>query len=187
MKYLGLIDTVKALNDQNLHDILATTSVYRVRHALALFEKKTVMSPERFNVKSIIQSETEGQSIQEAWFAGTHGNLGGSCKQDGLALWPLHWLMTEAQAVGLVIGFKSIEQCDIPNPAKLIRIRSGDVQLQCTSYGGIQTLLSDFSATFRKEGYFPCVETGGKSFPSPQEFREVFQNGQLVGKTTSGI
>ena len=106
-------------------------SVQNVRHALALFEKKSFMSPERFDLERIVTARGQEVSIQEAWFAGTHRNLGGSCEQDGL-----HRLVTEAQAFGLVIGFRALEQCDIADPAALIKIRAGEPRLQCTSHCG---------------------------------------------------
>ena len=64
-----------------------------------------------------MQGETEsGRSCVEAWFMGGHGNIGGAQACDGLALWPLQYLLSEAQHLGLVLGFQMHERARINNP-----------------------------------------------------------------------
>jgi hypothetical protein len=110
---------VKAVNDSNLNDIGLMDTVCNVRHALALFERRKPVAVERFDLPDIEGMIDGEHSFQEAWFAGTHGNLGGACEEDGLALWPLQWVLTEAQKFGLVCEFKG-DASNISDPAEVI-------------------------------------------------------------------
>ena len=179
-----MIDTVKALNDDNLNDIGATESVHVIRHALALFEKRTIMSPERFDLD---RGSPTSHSNQEAWFVGTHGNLGGSCAEDGLSLWPLQWLVSEARQQNLVFGFRRIASSNVTDPAAFIFQRQGDIQKKITCKNGIEITIADLSTVMSKIGFLPIIETGKGSFPSPEEFRPLFSEGNLIGQKTTGM
>ena len=184
IRFIGVIHTVKALEDDNLHDIQVTETVHVIRHALALFEKRSLMSPERFNLDRAMPLD---HSAQEAWFMGTHGNLGGSCAQDGLSLWPLQWLVSEAKQQNLIFGFKRINSSIVTDPAALIFQRQGDVQRTITCKNGIKVTVADLSAILLKDGFLPKIQQGKGKFPSPQEFRPLFSNGKLIGQNTTGI
>ena len=127
--FLGVIDTIKAPTNGQ-YDIEQTPNVSQVRHALALLERRNLFSPERFSrpgfrgniqvgTTASMPSEARGgrdQKCVEAWFLGGHGDLGGGSAEDGLALWPLQFLLGEAQKQGLVLGFRALPSIEIPNP-----------------------------------------------------------------------
>ncbi|KAK6524483.1 hypothetical protein TWF281_011391 [Arthrobotrys megalospora] len=127
IKFVGVIDTVKFFNDGGLYDITQTPNITHVRHALAMLETRNVFSPEKYidletNASGYghnIPSTSRIRPVQtciEAWFLGTHGDVGGSLVQDGLSLWPLQFLLSEAETSGLVLGFQPIPNCEILNP-----------------------------------------------------------------------
>ena len=41
----------------------------------------------------------------QAWFVGAHIDIGGSAAKDGLALYPLQWMLLESQSKGLALEF----------------------------------------------------------------------------------
>jgi hypothetical protein len=46
----------------------------------------------------------EGRTSQQAWFVGARSDVGGAKSKDGLILCPLQWVVSEAKALGLVLG-----------------------------------------------------------------------------------
>ncbi|RSL69395.1 hypothetical protein CEP53_002237 [Fusarium sp. AF-6] len=46
----------------------------------------------------------------EAWFLGFHADMGGGLKEDGLSLWPLQWILSEAARYGLSLEFQVSER-----------------------------------------------------------------------------
>ena len=51
------------------------------------------------------QSLEERRPLIEAWFVGAHWEVGGSADNHGLSLYPFHWIVSEAEAAGLFLGF----------------------------------------------------------------------------------
>lgn len=123
--FMGLWDTVGALglpigNIPNIststlgwHNVRLSNIVKRGVHALALDEHRKPFAPTLWNefipkklvsetkADSPTASESEKFSMIERWFVGAHSNVGGGYLHDELAQVPLHWMMTEANAVGL--------------------------------------------------------------------------------------
>lgn len=62
------------------------------------------------------------RSIVQAWFVGAHIDMGGSARNDGLALYPLQWILGESQAKGLVVEFVELAhpRAIIDNPLRVI-------------------------------------------------------------------
>lgn len=87
---------------------------------MALFEKRDQLCEERFDVPNQEVTDKQDHSFLEAWFAGSHGNLGGACEEYELALWPLQWIVGEAESHGLVLGFNSMPNSQLEDPARLI-------------------------------------------------------------------
>ena len=58
----------------------------------------------------------------EAWFLGYHADMGGGSLHDGLSLWPLQWILSEASAHGLVLDFVAPQRLvkDIQDPLQLV-------------------------------------------------------------------
>jgi uncharacterized protein (DUF2235 family) len=76
-------------------------SVRHVRHAVALDERRRY-----FNTNLWLDGPTRGGSVQQMWFAGCHGDVGGGVDDDPHnALWwpPFAWMVREAVGFGLAI------------------------------------------------------------------------------------
>ncbi|KAL8691021.1 MAG: hypothetical protein Q9224_004268 [Gallowayella concinna] len=120
IRFVGVFDTVKALDDRALYDISFNDSIQHVRHALALNEDRKAFKPKTYNVDPRLWPSD--RSLVEAWFIGSHLDIGGSAAKDGLALYPLQWMLVESRAKGLVL------ECDgslrrrarIDDPLKLV-------------------------------------------------------------------
>ncbi|KAK6358036.1 hypothetical protein TWF730_007390 [Orbilia blumenaviensis] len=138
IKFVGVIDTVRAWDDGGLYDISQTPNVTHVRHALAILETRNEFSPKKYidlrtdalghgsSTSSNLRIQNEGTCI-EAWFLGTHGDLGGSFKEDGLSLWPLQFILSEAETSGLVLGFQAIKILDIRNPLEITMPKNDEI------------------------------------------------------------
>jgi uncharacterized protein (DUF2235 family) len=96
--------------------------VRRACHALAIDEERQTFQPVLWDEsleKPPASGLTKDERISQVWFAGVHSNVGGGYPDDTLALVPLHWMMTEAEACGLV--FKRRPDAD---PDALIHTKS---------------------------------------------------------------
>lgn len=132
VKFIGVFDTVKAYADDNLFDIGLNSTIHHTRHALALHEERKAFSPELWSVSKgsdeYVRRQQHDYSMLQAWFIGTHSDMGGGNAKDGLSLYPLQWIISEACDVGLAIGgFVSVTWTDslgkehVPeDPAKLV-------------------------------------------------------------------
>ncbi|KAF3001040.1 hypothetical protein E8E14_006869 [Neopestalotiopsis sp. 37M] len=90
-----------------------------VRHAMALNEHRLARLPIR--AMDGAQNINLSRSIVEAWFIGSHLDIGGGALHDGLSLYPLQWILHEARANGLVLGHDPREpQGIIINPLQLV-------------------------------------------------------------------
>ncbi|MCJ1378236.1 hypothetical protein MMC17_001333 [Xylographa soralifera] len=156
IKFVGAFDTVKALDDASLHDISLNASTQHFRHAVALNERRKDFAPE-VCFPFTEDSNYGDRTAIEAWFLGTHSDLGGGNSQDGLSLYPLQWMLTESRSHGLQLEFRKIKMDVIDDPLELClprknntwscRLENGiliemcDLQVvhnstkQCSSYG----------------------------------------------------
>lgn len=107
VRFIGAFDTVKAFKDEGLYDVLPHPNIQHYRHALALNEDREEFKPE--TAIPDIDTASSEHSILQAWFVGTHEDLGGANSKDGLSLYPLQWILSEAESLGLTIGFQPIE------------------------------------------------------------------------------
>jgi hypothetical protein len=53
-----------------------------------------------------LSNTTSHRSALEAWFLGSHSDIGGATDADGLALYPLQWMLSDSQDLGLILEFK---------------------------------------------------------------------------------
>lgn len=100
LKFLGLFDTVASLFlrrlwREDMHVLTLPASAYRVAHAIALDENRSMFRSVRFP-----SAPTHG-TLTERWFTGAHANVGGGYACDPLATLPLRWMMLEAASCGL--------------------------------------------------------------------------------------
>ena len=110
-RFIGVWDTVGALGipddkgvlrfllgDPKKHGFKDTelgANVTCARHALAMDERRQDFTP------TLWTKWAEGQDVEQRWFAGVHGDVGGSYADCGLGDLTLDWMLTEAQANGL--------------------------------------------------------------------------------------
>ena len=107
--FIGVWDTVGALgvplsmlsflNQEHMfHDNKIGWNVVTARHALAIDER-------RDDFKPTIWKQRAGVDVQQVWFAGCHGDVGGGNPPAGdgarLSDYPLEWIADEAAAQGL--------------------------------------------------------------------------------------
>jgi Uncharacterized alpha/beta hydrolase domain (DUF2235) len=109
------------VNDQSLFDISFNTSIEHLRHAVALNEDRSVMTPE-YLFPEFNEDTLRDRSFIQAWFLGAHIDMGGSTVKDGLALYPLQWMLLESEKKGLVLEFDTSfnKQASIDNPLKVV-------------------------------------------------------------------
>ncbi|KAI5803942.1 hypothetical protein EDC01DRAFT_763093 [Geopyxis carbonaria] len=110
VRFLGAFDTVKSVTPLPISvgswqatkvdfEMDAPGIVDNFRHALALNEARPLFSPDLWQSNVISQNS----NYQEAWFFGYHSDVGGGAKEQGLALWPLQWILNSAIEQGLQI------------------------------------------------------------------------------------
>lgn len=104
IKFLGLFDTVQMSRDAGDLDVSQTQSIKAIRHALALNEERLFFRPSVYDYTDTRDNET---SIVQAWFVGTHVDIGGGAEHDGLSLYPLQWMLLESKLHGLVLEHNS--------------------------------------------------------------------------------
>ena len=112
--FLGAYDTVRAAGlrapglwqivpaPHPFHNNALGPSIQIARHALALEETRDVYRP---MIWTTTQAQAAGGRVQQIWFRGTHGDVGGQLGGLGwarpLANIPLVWMLAEAERAGL--------------------------------------------------------------------------------------
>jgi len=123
--FLGVWDTVGALgipddlsllnlvdNEKNwqFHDLKLGDHIRCARHAVAIDEQRASFTP------SLWEYDTaQNHDMQQKWFIGTHGDVGGGHAQSGLSDIALKWMIDEARGKGLTFDNKFTEQLN-PDP-----------------------------------------------------------------------
>jgi hypothetical protein len=197
VRYIGALDTVKARPSDRLHQFTSIESVEHLRHALALNEHRNYLNFDWWvgpNSRPWDSSAYPKKSYQEAWFLGSHGDIGGANAKDGLSLYPLQWILSEAKDFGLVVhetrlpapldGIDSTTELVFPAPStepdrefpKKIKIKNG-----------IVTQHWDLFEVHQQEKYGIFFNLGaiGSSFwgTSP---RLLFKGNKLIGYRSDG-
>ncbi|MEM0948070.1 MAG: DUF2235 domain-containing protein [Pseudomonadota bacterium] len=125
--FLGVWDTVGALGIPDelpfnildrpqrfqFHDTKLGPHVKVARHALAIDERRQAFSP------TLWSSHAISQDVKQEWFAGVHGDVGGSYAESGLGDVTLDWMIKEAQAQGLAFKPYAVSQVS-PDPAGIL-------------------------------------------------------------------
>lgn len=151
--FLGIWDTVMALGSrldaQNNNSISSRSfhvgakpaaSVQKARHAIAIDEKRYDFRAE------IWEGCGAGQDMEQRWFAGVHGSVGGSCLNDGMANCALRWILAEACACGLAVdqtllGYYKCYPCDELVESYGMKYKIGDL-MRFKKGQGIRPLLN---------------------------------------------
>ena len=110
IKFIGVWDTVGALGAPGLlgqlfnsaryqyHDVELNPRIEHAVHAVALDERRKPFAPSLWR-----KPEGWKGTLEQAWFAGVHSNVGGGLKPDGLANVALQWVAGHAQRHGLAL------------------------------------------------------------------------------------
>lgn len=94
-------------------------SVRAVRHAVAIDERRTMFTPQLWPVggeywgrSPVRPSEPEQQDVNEVWFSGVHGDIGGGYPEKDSALGKvvLEWMLEETAPLGLSYKTRTINQ-----------------------------------------------------------------------------
>ena len=122
LRFIGVFDTVKALDDKMLHDISFTDSINHFRHAVSLNENRPYFNPELVLPQTDLSAPVTQRSMVQAWFLGAHGDIGGGARHDGLSLYPLQWILIESRRYGLGLEFRQVPHRSslIQNPLEVI-------------------------------------------------------------------
>ena len=108
IKFIGVWDTVGALgapgllgqifnrNKYKYHDVTLNPNIENAYHALAIDERRRPFAPNIWD-----KPAGWAGTVQQAWFAGVHSNIGGGYNPDGLANEALHWMVEKAEKLGL--------------------------------------------------------------------------------------
>lgn len=112
---------MKALNDGSLYETSFNDSIQHLRHALAINEDCRAFEPEYY-FPDYNRLPLARRSIVQAWFVGAHIDIGGSAARDGLALYPLQWMLIESRKKGLALEFDGSfgDRAKIDDPLKLV-------------------------------------------------------------------
>jgi hypothetical protein len=200
IKFMGLFDSVVGTADSilnNNYELGHVECAWHVRHALALLEKRWLYRPTRFLGQTVPPSEAalssfgpDRRSCLEAWFFGRHGNMGGSSATDGLALWPLQWILDEAETFGLVLGHNpgQDDRFQILEHLEYIRPRDG-LKLDFKAGNGHEFHLCGLGGSFTSPGFDNMPDevnfwTSGP--PLTYHERPIFSGaGELIGYSST--
>ena len=119
IEFIGVWDTVNSVivprQDQFLLDLQTLVytrtnpSVKKFRQAMSIDERRRMfrlnrwVDPQKYRPDRFDASTAVDQDIRQVWFAGVHGDVGGSYPEteSGLSKFPLLWMIEQAVAAGL--------------------------------------------------------------------------------------
>ena len=105
VRFVGVFDSVKAFKDHQLFEISYNKSIDHLRHAVSLNENRPYFNAELIHLSDDPNTRDRERSMVQAWFLGTHSDLGGGLSEDGLSLYPLQWILIESRRCGLELEF----------------------------------------------------------------------------------
>jgi uncharacterized protein (DUF2235 family) len=210
IRFVGLWDTVAAyglpveewtigidryLWPLELPDRKPWAKIERACHALSIDDERTTFYPVCWD-----ESTVQSGRISQVWFSGVHANVGGGYPDDSLAGVPLQWIITEAQAAGLVFKVTP-KQPDALLVADSSRDKDGrlyDSRQGIASYYryGPRDLLAlcnddyhDVRAPARiHHSVFERIQSGSTAYAPigiPQTYEVVLQDGSIAPQGTA--
>ena len=196
VRFVGWFDCVKATPFDDIHQHRSIKSVQHLRHALALNERRVPFTPKRWltDDSSWQDSEFSRRSYQEAWFLGSHSDIGGAREKDGLTLYPLQWILSEAVHFGLELHH------DDPKPplnnieatTKLVFLKTsheglGDFPEKIRLANGIIVPLWDMFCYHIQARYAVMFDRRGLSASfMGSETRKVLNGDSVIGYNNNG-
>jgi uncharacterized protein (DUF2235 family) len=113
IKFMGVWDTVGSLgipigtvlpyltrHYYQFHDVQLSRIVENAYHAIAIDERRKHFKPTLWEK----QEDAHHQTLEQAWFAGTHSNVGGGYQDSGLSDIAFIWLKEKAETCGLAFN-----------------------------------------------------------------------------------
>lgn len=99
--FVGVWDTIGALgillSMRQFHTAKLAPGVAHAFHAVSIDERRRAFVPALWDEKAL----NAGQHVEQVWFPGVHGDIGGEYTERGLADIPLYWMLEKARAYGL--------------------------------------------------------------------------------------
>jgi hypothetical protein len=120
--FMGLWDTVKSVgwiyNPLKFPFTMRNRIIMTIRHAVAIDERRC------FYRQNLWGEAYPHQDVKEVWFAGAHGDVGGSYppKESGLSQITLEWMIEEARSRGLLVRAGRYEEV-VPRTAAATEAR----------------------------------------------------------------
>lgn len=137
--------------------------------------------------------------LLEAWFLGSHSDLGGGNVQDGAALYPVQWLLSEAKQLGLVLDFNPVtytslvfqNQIAIENPLELMfptpeATEAKGLPRLVTLANGISVQMWDMDGVHTRKGFGVSISHRTNHWLFNSATREIFHQDRLVGYHEQG-
>jgi uncharacterized protein (DUF2235 family) len=124
IKFIGVWDTVGALGIPvtwlkwlgrrcySFHNVELGSNVRHAYHALAIDEQRKPFEATIWQRPS--NQPKHEQVVEQVWFAGAHGNIGGGYRDSGLSDIALKWMIEKAEACGLSFDEEYIRECIEP-------------------------------------------------------------------------
>ena len=166
-------------------------------------EQRTAFKPEIWTFDKV---DTKGnivnppRSFLQGWFLGTHADIGGANKHDGLSLYPLQWMLCEACNLGLALGSDWTQNLDdiIQNVAEVlfpcgIQNISGNISAHQTQEAlcldnGTEIKMWDIRTMHHQRRYRIRLNTEiGIRFLYTLIPRKLFDDGKLLGYHNKGV
>ncbi|MGH8720623.1 MAG: DUF2235 domain-containing protein [Burkholderiales bacterium] len=136
IRFLGVWDTVgghgiagvlgqlgAAFSKARFHDRVLSSDVEHACHAVAIDECRRLFQPTLFQLSR--SGAERGHVLEQSWFAGVHGNVGGGYENTGLSDIALHWMAARAQARGLALDPRWRARLDPDEFGELRNSRTG--------------------------------------------------------------
>ena len=92
----------------DFYDYDLNNSIENAYHALSIDDERTTFHPKVWDEKAVWDEKKLNRIpfngyVEQVWFAGVHSNVGGGYPRTGLSDVALQWMLTKAQAHGLVL------------------------------------------------------------------------------------
>ena len=125
IRFIGVWDTVGSLGipvpalrfwnkrRYEFHDVSLSTQVRFAYQALAIDERRGPYMPTLWTKQL---DALKDQVLEQAWFPGTHDDVGGGCAQTGLSDGGLTWMCDRAARSGLMMDLTAIRGGDADAP-----------------------------------------------------------------------
>ena len=198
IQFVGVLDTVKYTAEGHPHDISFVPSIRDLRHALALNESRAQLIPEIY--ENPPSKYMQGRSFVQAWFIGSHEDLGGGAREDGLSLYPLQWLLIESMRAGLILQKQDEkpQQVSIESPLSLAfpqyfgelpKLDGGEkIEWQVEHANGVRVSLFDLHSKQGNPSEMDQRHSIQIHAPNPlyNNPAKVFSSGGLIGWRSDG-